>query len=96
MAFFFVLPETKEYLDARSETITRGRLIDEAIKLYVAHRHELQAAPDRARVNRVKFGTSVSQETLSYIQLMRDEISPGKLVDEAIRLYSQVNEPDRQ
>lgn len=95
LVFFRLLPETKEYLDARSATIARGRLIDEAIKLHAEHRHELSAALARKPVKRVKFGTSVSQETVSYIQLMRNEISPGKLIDEAIRLYRQVNQPDR-
>lgn len=92
VVFFFLLPETKEYLDARSETIARGRLIDEAIKLYAEHGYELGAAPEHEPFKHVKFGTRVSQETLSYVQLMRNTMAPGKLVDEAVRLYRQMNE----
>lgn len=93
LAFFFLSPATKEYLDAKSETIPRGRLIDEAIRLYAERRHDLSAAPDHKPMKGVKFGTRVSQETASYIQHMRNEMSPGKLVDEAIRLYRQMKQP---
>lgn len=87
-----ILPETREYIESKSKVIAGGRLIDEAIKLYAADRHELKPATNE-HVKRVKFGTSVSYDTLTFVQFMRDAMKPGELVDEAIRLYRQKEQP---
>jgi hypothetical protein len=98
-----VLPETKAYFESKRETIVAGRLVDEAIKLYRELEHESQTQPAKKRgeplgnqyarvtVKRQPFNTTVSIETKAYLESMRDEITPGELIDIAIKLYREVN-----
>lgn len=46
----------------------------------------------RRAVKLEMLSTTVSQETFDYFELMRDEMSVGKLMDEAIRLYRDMEE----
>lgn len=86
-----ILPETKAYLDATCKGTAPGWLIDEAMKLHAEYRHELPPHKPEA-VKRLLLSTPVSQETLSYVRYMRDAMTPGELVDEAIRLYREIKD----
>lgn len=88
--FGYILPDTKQYLDAQSETISPGRLIDEAIKLHT----EIDPEPPpkkTGRAKREKFGTTVAMETWSYVRSWRGIVRPGQVIDQAVALYRQAN-----
>jgi len=40
---------------------------------------------------REDLSTTVSQETLDYIKFMRNKMTPGQLIDVAIKLYREIN-----
>lgn len=86
-----VLRETADYLVAVQDTMSMGKLIDVAIKLYRERRHELMPA---ARIvgRRERLSTTASPDTLAYVEFMKSAMTPGELVNEAIRLYRQINE----
>jgi hypothetical protein len=84
-----VLPETIAYLDAQK--VARGKTIDEAVKLYADRRHELMVSSG-TNDRRYPIEIKVSFETFSYVEFMRSAITPGELIDDAIRLHKQVYE----
>lgn len=84
----FVLPETKEFIESKHETMSPGQVVDAAIRLYAKHRElSVVSLKERKSVKLETLETSVSQETLSYIRFMRGVMTPGELIDAAIMLY---------
>jgi hypothetical protein len=49
----------------------------------------------RKAIKRQAVSTTVSQETLDYIKSLRDEMTPGELIDMAIKLYRDAQKNQR-
>lgn len=88
-----VLPETKKYVQSKHDEMSPGQVIDAAIRNYANHRELSEVSiTERKSVKLEKLQTSVSQETLSYIEFMRGVMTPGELIDAAIILYQKLTE----
>lgn len=86
-----VLPDTKAYIESMQGKISPGHLIDRAIELYANYRHDEPSVITTESAKLAVLKTTVSQSTLAYIRFMRSAMSPGELIDAAIRLFKDAN-----
>lgn len=86
-----VLLETKQYIEAQHEMMSRGQVIDDAIRLYLVHRELSEVSLKQRESTKLEsLDTTISQETLAYVQFMRGAMTPGELIDTAIMLHKKL------
>ncbi len=91
-----VLAETKTYIESKRETMSPGQVIDAAIKFYAECRELSEMLTKEGESSkRQVLNTTVSQETLAYVQFMLSAMTAGELIDVAIKLYKEMNETDK-
>lgn len=88
-----VLPETKKFIVSQQKSMSQGKVVDAAVKLY-ANCRELStvSVKERETTKLQTLNTSFSPETIAYFQFMRDAMTPGELIDVAIMLYRKLTE----
>ncbi len=83
-----VLPATKTYIESKHETMSPGLVVDAAVRLYAKHRELSEySSTERESIKLQRLNTTVSQGTIAYLHFMRDAMTPGELIDEAMMLY---------
>jgi len=88
-----VLPETKEYIESKNGIMSPGQVIDAVVKLYAENREVSEVSVKEREFEKLEaLNTTVSQETISYINFMREVMTPGELIDIATRLYRKLTE----
>jgi hypothetical protein len=86
-----VLPETKNCIESKYEKMSPGQVVDAAIRLYAECRELSEVSiKERGSIKLQVLNTTVSQETVAYIQFMRGVMTPGELIDAAIMLYMKL------
>ena len=85
-----VLPETKTYIESKHDSMSRGQVVDAAIQLYAQKRELVQVTTREKTIKLEMLETTVSQQTLSYIEFMRSAMTPGELIDAAIMLCREL------